>query len=408
MEAVRIKGCPSFGFLMKRSDQRLLIGLMCGTSGDGVSGALVETKGLGRDRKLRVLAHEIMPYPREIRDRLFSMFLPNRFSASDFAHLHRDLGELLAAAALRIIEIGEHPSRELTAIAVQAPTIYHEPPELGHEGIHVEIGEAAIISERTGVTIVCDLRPNDIAAGGHGAPLSAFVDWALFTDDQLCRAVQNIGGIANVTFLPPGAGPSDVLSFDTGPGNMVIDGVVHILTRGQEEFDRDGERAAQGSVDKMMLAKLLGNPYIGLRPPKTTGREEFGQQYAEELVQRAQALGVSENDLVATATAFTAECIRVHYDRELRPRAQVDEMILYGGGAHNPTLVRMLRERIAPTKVRLHDEFGIPGDAREAVTWAVLADESLAGRSANVPAASGAQHPVILGKIVRPRPENQP
>jgi anhydro-N-acetylmuramic acid kinase len=393
---------------MELSGQRLLVGLMCGTSGDGVSGALVETEGLGRDRQLRVLAHEIMPYPREIRDRLFAMFLPNRFSASDFAHLHRDLGELLAEAALRIIEIGEHRPRELTAIAVHAPTVFHEPPELDHEGVHVEIGEAAIIAERTGVTVLCDLRPNDIAAGGQGAPLSAFVDWALFTDDQLCRAVQNIGGIANVTFLPPGSDLRDVLSFDTGPGNMVIDGVVHTLTRGRDEFDRDGERAAQGSIDKPLLAELLAHPYVARRPPKTTGREDFGQQFAEELVQRARELGVGENDLVATATAFTVECIRVHYDRELRTRAQVDEMILYGGGAHNPTLVRMLRERIAPTKVRLHDEFGIPGDAREAATWAVLADESLAGRSANVPAASGAHHPVILGKVVRTRVEHQP
>jgi anhydro-N-acetylmuramic acid kinase len=387
--------------------QRLLAGLMCGTSGDGISAAVIETEGYGRERGLRVLAHDVFPYSEEVRTQLFSLFPPHRFTAVDLAHLHRALGEALADAALGIAASAGRAPEELRAIAVQAPTLFHEQPAQGRDGVHMEIGESAIISERTGAVVVSDLRPSDVAAGGHGAPLSAFVDWALLTDDTFGRAVQNIGGIANVTFLPPRAAQEDVVCFDTGPGNMVIDGVVEILSGGREAFDRDGQRAGRGSVNEELLSELVRHPYLQRRPPKTTGREEFGQHFAEQTVERGRALGIGDDDLVATVTVYTVECIGLHYDRELRPRGRLDEVVLYGGGAHNRMLVTMLRERIAPTPVRLQDEFGIPGDAREAVTWAVLADETLAGRPANIPAASGATHAAILGKLVRVHPEGE-
>jgi anhydro-N-acetylmuramic acid kinase len=382
------------------SDKRLLVGLMCGTSGDGVSAAMIETEGYGRERGLRVLVHQVFPYPDEIRERLFSLFPPHSFTAADLAHLHRDLGEVLAEAVLAVVALGGRKPAELVAVAVQAPTLFHGQPLRAQGGVHIEIGEAAIVAERTGAVVVCDLRPSDIAAGGHGAPLSAFVDWVLFTEGARGRAVQNIGGISNVTFLPPGATEGDVVCFDTGPGNMIVDGVVQILSGGRETLDRDGAWAARGQVQGNLLTELLEHPYLTLRPPKTTGREEFGLHFAEHVVERSRSLGIDADDVVATVTAYTAECIGLHYDRELRPRSRLDEVVLYGGGAHNPTLVAMLRRRIAPTPLRLHDEFGIPGDAREAVTWAILADESLAGRPANIPAASGAQHPVVLGKFV--------
>jgi anhydro-N-acetylmuramic acid kinase len=389
---------------MMNAGTRLLVGLMCGTSGDGVSAALIETESYGRERTLRVLAHDVFPYREEIRDRLFALFPPQQFTAAEFAHVHRDLGELLAEGALAIVAAASREPAELSAVAVQAPTLFHERPAQERDGVHVEVGEAAIIAERTGAVVVCDLRPSDVAAGGHGAPLSAFVDWVLFADGEYGRAVQNIGGIANVTFLPPAAAQSDVVCFDTGPGNMVMDGVVRILSGGREGFDRDGARAARGEVRERLLSELLEHPYLKRRPPKTTGREEFGQRFAEQVVERGRALGIGDDDLVATVTAYTAECIGLHYDRELRPQARIDEAVLYGGGAHNATLVALLRERIAPTPLRFHDEFGIPGDAREAVTWAVLADESLAGRPANIPRASGARHAVVLGKLVSVNP----
>jgi anhydro-N-acetylmuramic acid kinase len=386
------------------TDERLLVGLMCGTSGDGVSAALIATSGYGRDRRLRLLTHSVYPYPQQLRERLFALFPPQRFTAAELAHLHRELGEVLAEASLAIIAAGGHAVADLSAIAIQAPTLFHEPPDERSLGVHMEIGEAAVVSERTGAVVVGDLRPSDIAAGGHGAPLSAFVDYVLFADESLGRAVQNIGGIANVTFLPAGVTRDAVVCFDTGPGNMLIDGVIAILTNGREQFDQDGQRAARGSVNKPLLAELMQHPYLARRPPKTTGREDFGAHLAEKTVARAQGLGVRDDDLVATVTAFTVESIRLHYERELIPRARLDEIVIYGGGCHNRTLVRMLHEAFAPIPIRFHDQFGIPGDAREAVTWAVLADETLAGQPANLPAASGAGHSVVLGKIVSVHP----
>lgn len=372
---------------------------MCGTSHDGVSAAAVETRGYGSDREVRLLRHLVLAYPAPLRDRLIAVFPPSPFTATELAHLHRDFGALLSEAALEVLrQAGRRPS-EVACVAVQAPTLFHEAPEGDSPGVHMEVGEAAVISERTGAPVVADLRPSDVAAGGHGAPLSAFVDYVLFSHPELGRAIQNIGGIANVTFLRAGGGMEDVLAFDTGPGNMLIDGVARAVSQGEETFDRDGRRAARGRIRENLLAELLAHPYLEQRPPKTTGREDFGAPFVERVLQRAGELGIAYDDLVATVTAYTAECIRLHYERELLPRGRLDEVILYGGGARNPVLVRMIRERVRP-RVRLHEEFGIPGDAREAVTWAILGDESLAGRPANVPAASGARHPVVLGKVV--------
>jgi anhydro-N-acetylmuramic acid kinase len=293
---------------------------------------------------------------------------------------------------------------ELAAVAIQAPTLFHRAPTDVGTGAHVELGEPAIVAERTGTLVVSDLRPADVAAGGHGAPLSVYVDYLLFRDAAISRAVQNIGGIANVTYLRAGARPEDLLSFDTGPGNLLIDEAMRRLTGGNEQFDPSGSWAARGKVCQPLLAELMRHPYLERRPPKTTGREDFGSRLVDEAVGRATELGCSPEDLVATLTAFTVECIRLHFVRDLAPRGPLDEVILSGGGTHNDELMRRLREALQPARLRLHDEFGIPGDAREAVTWAVLADESLFGRPANIPDASGARHPVILGRVSFGRP----
>lgn len=404
------------------AEWRQLAGVMCGTSGDGVSVAIVETRGWGRDREVRVLGHLLVGYPPDLKERLFALFPPQRFTAEQLAHLHRDMGELLAAAVLEATERSGVDPSGLAAIVLQAPTLYHEGSASAGSGaspdsdpigptqgigVHMEVGEAAIVAERTGVPVVCDLRPSDVAAGGQGAPLSAYVDYVLFADDRRGRAVQNIGGIANVTFLPRGTDLDGVRSFDTGPGNMVIDAVVQALTGGREAFDRDGQLAAAGRVQDGLLAELLRHPYLALPLPKTTGREDFGAPLVARVLRRAEELGVRGPDLVATVTALTAESIAMHYRRELQPGA-LDEVILYGGGAHNPTLVGMVRERVAPLPLRLHEEFGIPGDAREALTWAVLGDETLASRPGNVPAASGARRRVVLGKVTSPTPGRAP
>jgi anhydro-N-acetylmuramic acid kinase len=383
--------------------ERLLVGVMCGTSGDGISVAVVATRGSGRAREVRLLRHEVIPYPAEAREQLFKLFPPQRFSADELAATHRIFGRLIGEAVVAVSHRGGLDPVDLTAVVTQAPTIFHGRPAPDQDGVHVEVGEPAIVAEIVGVPVVADLRPSDVAAGGHGAPLSAYTDWVMFTDPHRSRGVQNIGGIANVTFLPPGAGLEDVLAFDTGPGNMVIDAVVHVLSNGANAYDAEGAMASRGAVDDRLLEWMMGHPYLGLPLPKTSGREDFGEPFAEETLETAASLGVTGDDVVATVTAFTAECIAYHYRRDLEPRGGVDEMVLYGGGAHNATLVGMLRDRLPASRIRHHDEFGITGDAREAVTWAILGDETLAGRAANVPAASGARHPVVLGKIVRQR-----
>jgi anhydro-N-acetylmuramic acid kinase len=228
------------------------------------------------------------------------------------------------------------------------------------------------------------------------------VDYALFAGrDGLSRAIQNIGGIANVTFLAAEPDLDRVISFDTGPGNMVIDRLTVHVTAGAELFDEHGGRAAQGAVDAGLLERMLQHPYLQLEPPKTSrGPEEFGDEFLETILDVAAASGISESDLFATVTQYTAECMALHYERWF-PHLP-DEVVLTGGGAHNKEIVRRLQERLPACRVRLHDEFGVPGDAREATTWAVLADETVRGNPGNIPSATGASGRALLGKIVVP------
>lgn len=383
---------------------RYVIGLMCGTSGDGVSAALVKTRGYLRDRKTEVIEYLAESYPEEIYSSLFKLYPPNRFSAEEFAKVHQGLGTWLGEISLKTASSAGLSIDKVSEVVVQAPTLIHERPSKGKDGVHIEVGDASIIAEMTKIPVVCDLRPNDVAAGGHGAPLSVYADYMLFSDKKSGRAIQNIGGIANVTFVPADCSIDDLLSFDTGPGNMVIDGIVKIITHGAEKYDCDGKRASLGKVNGKLLDELMEAPYLKLDPPKTSGREDFGDPFVDWFMKRASEIGMSENDMVATATAFTARCIGFHYRKYLHPKSHLDEMVLYGGGAHNQVLVEMLKDEVKPVKVRMHDEFGILGDAREAVTWAILGDEALAGYTTNVPVASGARHRVVLGKIVCSEP----
>jgi anhydro-N-acetylmuramic acid kinase len=255
-----------------------------------------------------------------------------------------------------------------------------------------------VIAERLGLTTVADFRPRDIAAGGHGAPLSSWVDALLFGDHRLARAVQNIGGIANVTWLPPGGQWEATLAFDTGPGNALIDHAVWRLTNGAQRYDLDGKLAASGRVDDVLLAELLGHPYFREQPPKSTGRELFGAQMVDPLIERTRAKGSAPANLVATLTAFTAHSIADQYRRFLPGRP--DEVVIGGGGSRNPTLMRLLGELLDPARIRLHEEFGLPSLGREAIYFAVMGHEALHGRPNTLPSCTGASHPVVMGKLV--------
>lgn len=375
---------------------RTLLGLMSGTSADGIDAALVEIEGCGVDTRARLLRHHYVPYPAEVRAAVLAACEPAA-CLRDAARLSVRLGALFADAALAAMR--EHGIESVDAIASHGQTVSHIPDREG-VGASIQLGEPAVIAERTGVTVVADFRARDMAAGGEGAPLVPFADFVLFRSAEVTRAIQNIGGIANVTVLPRGGGLDEVIAFDTGPGNSVIDGVVTTVTGGRLTFDEGGTMAASGSPHEGLIAWLMEHPFFRRKPPKSTGREEFGAELVARLVERGRELGLDDADLAATATALTAASIASAYRNFVMPRHEVDEAILGGGGSLNPTLVRMIADRMPGIALRRHEDFGIPAKAKEAMAFAILGHQTLAGQPANVPAATGARRPVVLGAIV--------
>jgi len=389
---------------MKKAELWRVAGLMSGTSADGVDAAIVEIGPGG----VKVLAFESRPYPADVRRAIFRLFRPETARLDDLCHLNFVLGEIFAEAVIRLCAKSRLPLESLDLIGSHGQTVYHIPEgrRFGKRVVRstLQIGEPSVIAERTGVTTVADFRPRDVAAGGEGAPLVPYTDHFLFQHSRKSRAVQNIGGIANVTYLPAGGGIGGVLAFDTGPGNMIIDRVAQRCTGGRKTYDAGGRLAARGTVDARLLAELLRHPYLKRRPPKSTGRERFGTPFSDALFARARKRRIAPLDILATVTALTARSIADAYRRHLP--GPVDEVILCGGGARNRTLVRMLEEAVAPAKIMRTDDLGIDADAKEAVSFAILAYATVHGIPANVPAATGAANHVVLGKIVPGRTGN--
>jgi anhydro-N-acetylmuramic acid kinase len=380
-----------------------VIGLMSGTSLDGADAAVVEIQGAPPDLTVTMISFTYVPYSADQRERISALLDPVTGTVDHICHMNFCIGEWFAAAALQAIEEAGLSSpdaasgRDVALIGSHGQTIYHSVGADAPVRSTLQIGEAAVIAARTGVTTVADFRVADVAAGGQGAPLVSYVDWLLLRHPTRTRAVQNIGGIANVTYLPPGDDSGGVIAFDTGPGNMLMDDAVRRATDGTQTYDRDGELAAKGRIDQAMLADLLAHPYLSQSPPKTTGREQFGTPYGAKVWAQAQRRGLRANDIVATLTAFTAASIADAYRRFL-PHMP-DQVILGGGGASNPVLVRMLQQHLAPAHVTRHEAVGLPSDAKEAVAFAVLAYEAIHGRPGNLPTCTGAGTQTILGKI---------
>jgi len=371
---------------------------MSGTSADGVDVAIVDIGPRG----VKLLAFEMFPHPPALRRQIFGLFDPGKARIDDLCHVNFVLGEAFAAALIRLARRSGIALGSIDLVGSHGQTVYHIPEgrRVGRKVIRstLQIGEPSIIAERTGITTVADFRPRDVAAGGEGAPLVPFADYILFGDQRRTRAVQNIGGIANVTYLPAGGGAGDVLAFDTGPGNMVIDRAAWHATRGKLGYDKDGRLAARGRIDERLLAQLMRHPYLARRPPKSTGREVFGVQFTEALWRGARKRGVAPHDIMATVTALTARSIAEAYRRFLP--AMPEEVILCGGGAENPTLLGMLRRELLPARVARMDEFGLDPRAKEAVSFAILAYATAEGIPNNVPSATGARRAVVLGKVV--------
>ncbi|MGQ9816119.1 MAG: anhydro-N-acetylmuramic acid kinase, partial [Candidatus Roseilinea sp.] len=375
----------------------LVLGLMSGTSVDGIDTALVELDGAPPALRWRLIQHTSSAYPPDTRAEIFACFDPRHSSAERLCALNFAIGRAFAEAALACVRAAGLDIRDVQLIGSHGQTIWHIPE--GERASTLQLGEPAVIAEMTGCPVVAHFRARDMAAGGQGAPLVAYADVLLLTHPQRTRTALNIGGIANFTYLPPSAlAPAEAaFAFDTGPGNMLIDDAVVRLTHGAQVFDRDGRIALAGKISPALLDELMSHPYLRQAPPKTTGRELFGAQFGARVWARAQALGLRGEDVVATLTAFTAASIaRAHRDFLPRP---VDEVIVSGGGVRNPVLMDHLRKMLAPACVRASDELGLPSAAKEALAFAVLAYESYHRRPGNLPAATGARHAVILGAL---------
>jgi len=264
----------------------------------------------------------------------------------------------------------------------------------------LQIGEPSVIAERTGVTTISDFRARDVAAGGEGAPLTPYFHFHLLRSRRKSRAVINIGGISNITYLKAGAAIEETIAFDMGPGNMLIDGLVVVLSEGKKRFDRSGSMAKQGEVDHTLLSDLLQHPFLKKQPPKSTGREIFGDKMVEDMLQKGSILGLSFNDIIATATAFTAETIAMNINKFILKKGHLDEVIVGGGGVHNPVLMKALHKLLSPLPVLTFEEIGFDSRAIEAMTFALLAYQTWHGRPTNIPGVSGAYRSVILGKVV--------
>lgn len=387
-----------------RKKTRTIIGIMSGTSGDGVDIAIVRITGSSLATKFRVISYSTYPFDQEIKNALFELFDEASYSAQKLCLMNYVLGEVFADAALREVKRADMTMDDIDAVASAGQTVFHMPvPEqVGkiRTRATLQIGEPTVIAERTRKVTVAYFYPRDVASGGQGAPLSGFGDYIIYRDPVKSRAIQNIGGIANVTLIPAGAKWDDLIGFDTGPGNMLIDCVTKLATGGTQAYDKDGRLAASGRVDPELLGRLMDDPYLKMRPPKTTGRERYGEQYGKEVYAAGISMGLTPADIVATVTAFTAETIACSYERFFPKGLRPDEVVVGGGGALNPVLMDHLKRRLPYAAVKTHEDFGIPGKAKEALYTALMANETLSGGAANVPSITGASRRVPLGVVV--------
>ncbi len=388
-----------------------ITGLMSGTSADGIDAALVEIAGSGRDTRVQLRQFLCLPHSAEMRGAILDACNAETARVPNLCALNAALGEKFAEAAIAVAEAAGITLADVDAIASHGQTIWHQPEPRAIGGLAVtgtlQLGEPSVIAARTGCRVVSNFRAADMAAGGQGAPLVPYFDWALLTSDTESRAALNIGGIANVTYLPKGAALNDVIAFDTGPGNILIDELIGRFTDGKRQYDHSGEMASSGQHSLMMTEFLLSDAYFERSPPKSTGRELFSIGFIDRFMgfwQRAadrETVPISDlyPDILATATMATAASIRMALELWLNPRGGVETVIVGGGGVHNKTLMRTLTDLLAPARIATLEDFGIPGDAKEAMAFAVLAYETIHGRPSNVPSATGASRPAILGSI---------
>ncbi len=384
---------------LSKMKSKLVIGLMSGTSADGIDTVLVNIRGKGTETKLRVLAFHTYRYPKGFKEFLLKNSNALTARIDDVARLNILIGELFADAVIALCRKTKIDLTDIDLIGSHGQTIHHLPAAKRLFGKSIrstlQIGDPSVIAKRTGITTVGDFRVADVAVGGTGAPLVPYIDYILFRSLKKNRALLNIGGIANITILPANCTPDDVVAFDTGPGNMVIDALMKQYFK--KPFDTDGKMALKGKLLPSLVSWMMNHPYLNERPPKSTGRETFGGEFVPQILSRAGQ--EKKEDIIATVTEYTTLCIVESCVRYVLPKTKINELIVSGGGVHNLTLMNSLEKYLRGVKIMRMEEFGISSDAKEAIAFAILANETISGNPSNMVHATGARKRTVLGKV---------
>lgn len=377
----------------------MAIGLMSGTSADGINASIIKIKREGGGKMVSLIHHNLYPFSKKLRETILNVSKSGGGTSEEICRLNFTLGEKFAEAAIKIAREGKVDLKEIALIGSHGQTISHL-IDRKKAIATLQIGEPSIIAEMTGVTVVADFRPRDIAAGGEGAPLTPYPHLLLFGGLGKSVVVNNLGGVSNLTYLPKNGPSNDIIAFDTGPANMLIDSLVSIITNKKKSYDKNGIIAARGKVNEQLLSRLLKHPFFRKAPPKSTGREMFGHILALEILHGLWRR-MDENDIIATATALTARSIANSYKRFIK--GNIDEAIFCGGGSRNKTMMSMLKEALYPIEVKTSADYGIPSEAVESISFALLGAATLSGIPSNIPSATGAKRSVVLGKVVAGR-----
>ena len=381
----------------------LVLGMMSGTSADGIDVALARISGAPPNLNAKLLGHTSTKFPDALRKEILRVAEQHPISAGAHSQLNFRLGGLFADATLAACRRFRVSPKRISLIGSHGQTIFHQGKPAPYFGAPtpstLQIGEPSVIAARTGIPTVGDFRPADMALGGQGAPLVPYVDYLLYRHAKLGRVSLNLGGIANITVLPRAAKPQQVFAFDTGPANMLIDALVAHFTRGRQRFDKNAQLAAQGRSNPALLDELMRDPYLKLAPPKSTGREYYGHAYVKKILTLGLRYRATPNDLIRAATIFTTLSIVEALNRFVLRKTKINQLIVSGGGAHNPLILAQLSAALPGIEVVPSSRLGVPEDAKEAFAFALLAYETFHQRPANLPSATGARGPAILGKI---------
>lgn len=387
--------------LTKKSEKRV-VGLMSGTSMDGIDAALVNIKNYSIDTAIELINFHMIPYPQQLKNKLIEISQPGNGTVEEICRLNFVVGEYFADAVLELCRRSDINISSIDLIGSHGQTIHHLPDLVDCYGkatrSTLQIGEPAVIANRTGCVTVANFRTADMACGGQGAPLVPYFDYLIFHSDKLNRVILNIGGISNITILKNGCTVDEVLAYDTGPGNMVINALMKIFYN--KEFDENGSIAMQGEISNELLTSLLKHAFFGKQIPKSTGREEFGDSFVNKILTMSNELKLTHEDIIATVTELTAHSISQSLKFSHLPIENVNQLIISGGGIYNQALIRSLSKKFYKSEILGTDDFNIPGDAKEAICFAVLANETISGNKANLPSVTGAETATILGSVV--------